>query len=143
MSEIEGYEEIRPEYVYLTIPAEYVCTYHKLLTYMADFGKDLINDCSAVCKGNNKSVITCWNMFQSAVACHSLGRTEEADLFIKYIDSQLAIIYGGNNETFATVGISDDGHLKAIVSCCDDIHFYVDAETGKLYQEYLNKKEGV
>ena len=47
-----------PEFVYMKIPAQYVCVYHKLLVMLADFGIDMLNDCSATCKGNNKNVIT-------------------------------------------------------------------------------------
>ena len=84
--------EIQAEYVYLTIPAKWVCVYHKLLMYMADYGKTIIDDCSAICKNSNKNILSCWNLFQSALACHTLGKNKEADLFIKYIEKQLAKI---------------------------------------------------
>ena len=35
--------KIFPEHLYLTIPANWVCTYHKLLIYMADFGKSIVD----------------------------------------------------------------------------------------------------
>ena len=141
MEEINGVVEITPEYAYLTIPREYVCIYHKLLVYLADFGKALLDDCSASCKGNNKTVIDCWNMFQSAIACKSLGRDEEAKLFIDYIDKQLTNIYKGTDkEKWAGtmyMPITPDGKLKAVVSCSPEVQFYVDGETGELYQKYL------
>lgn len=134
--------EINPEYLYLTIPAEYVCTYHKLLVYLADFGKKLLDDCSASCKGNNKTVIDCWNLFQSALAARSLGQERQANLFIDYINKQLDCIYrGSENEVYGgTVyfPITPDGKLKAVVSCSADSKFYVDTETGELYQHYLD-----
>lgn len=134
--------EINPEYLYLTIPSEYVCTYHKLLVYLADFGKKLLDDCSASCKGNNKTVIDCWNLFQSALAARSLGQERQANLFIDYINKQLDCIYrGSENEVYGgTVyfPITPDGKLKAIVSCSADSKFYVDTETGELYQHYLD-----
>lgn len=143
-SEFNNLVEINPEYVYLTIPSEYVCVYHKLLTYMADFGKPIIDDCSATCKGNGKNVLTCWNLFQSALACKSLGRVDEANFFVEYVNKQLDLIYNGTNKdvytTTAVMPISDDGRLKAIVTCGTDIRFFVDAETGRLYQEYLSNK---
>lgn len=46
--------EISPQYVYMTVPSKYVCVYHKLLVLMAQYGLDMLNDCSATCKGNNK-----------------------------------------------------------------------------------------
>ena len=36
--------------------------------------------------------------------------------------------------------ITEDGKLKAIASCDNEINFYVDAETGKLYQKYIEDK---
>lgn len=132
---------IEPEYVYLTIPSKYVCVYHKLLVFMADFGKRIIDDCNATCKGEGKNIIKCWNLFQSAVACYSLGKTEEADFLIKYITYQLDSIYKGTgditfNESFP-INIDEQGHLKAIVTCNSENNpiFTVDVETGKLYQE--------
>ena len=35
---------------------------------------------------------------------------------------------------------TDDGRLQAIVSCDNGIRFYVDYESGNLYQEYLEEK---
>lgn len=142
--EHDEFIEIHPEYVYLTIPAGWICIYHKLLAYMADFGKTIVDDCGAICKGNSKNIITCWNLFQSAVACHALKRDKEAEFFIDYIIKQLDNIYKGTGESVYTntvpIGITEDGKLKAIVSCDNGVHFYVDTETGKLYQEYLDDK---
>lgn len=139
------YVGIRPEYVYLTIPADWVCVYHKLLIYMADFGKTIVDDCSAICKGNSKNIITCWNLFQSALACRTLGREKEAEFFIDYIKKQLEFIYKGTDKTIykstVPLAVTEDGRLKAIVSCDNDTHFHVDAETGELYQQYLDDKE--
>lgn len=136
--------EIHPEYVYLTIPADYVCVYHKLLTYMADFGKTIVDDCNAICQGNSKNIITCWNLFQSAIACRTLGREKEAAFFIDYIKKQLNNIYKGTDNVVhnssVPLAITEDGKLKAMVSCGNDTHFYVDAETGQLYQEQLEGK---
>ena len=133
--------DIKPEFLYLTIPAEYVCIYHKLLVYLADFGKKLLDDCSAVCKGNNKTVVDCWNLFQSALACKSLGQDKQASLFIDYIDKQLNNIYRGEDrEVYNGTNyfpITPDGKLKALCSCGSEILFKVDLNTGELYEEYL------
>ena len=143
--EHNDYVEINPEYVYLTIPADWVCVYHKLLTYMADFGKTIVDDCNAICKGNSKNIITCWNLFQSAIACRTLGKEKEAEFFIDYIKKQLEFIYRGTDKTVhnssVPLAITEDGKLKAIVSCEDGTHFYVDAKTGELYQQYLDNKQ--
>lgn len=136
--------EIHPEHVYLTIPADWVCVYHKLLTYMTDFGKTIVDDCNAICKGNSKNIISCWNLFQSALACRTLGREKEANFFIDYIKKQLELIYKGTGQNVykntVPLAVTEDGKLKAIVSCDNGTHFYVDAETGKLYQQYIDDK---
>ena len=137
--------EIQPEFLYLTIPADYICTYHKLLVYLADFGKKLLDDCSAVCKGNNKTVIDCWNLFQSALACKSLGQDKQASLFIDYINKQLEQVYRGTDEKAFNGGnyypITPDGKLKALCSCQGEAKFMTDVETGQMYQEYLDNKD--
>ena len=125
--------DIKPEFLYLTIPAEYVCIYHKLLVYLADFGKKLLDDCSAVCKGNNKTVVDCWNLFQSALACKSIGQDKQASLFIDYIDKQLYNIYKGeDNKVYNGTNyypITPDGKLKALCSCGSEISFKDDPNT--------------
>lgn len=141
----ENLVEIKPEFLYLTIPADYVCTYHKLLVYLADFGKKLLDDCSATCKGNNKTVVDCWNLFQSALACRTLGQDKQASLFIDYINKQLDNIYRGEDKKAYNGShyfpITPDGKLKALCSCDDNPTFGVDIETGELYEEYLNSKD--
>ena len=131
-------QEVDVEYVYLTIPASYVCVYHKLLAYMADLGRAQIEDCNSTCKGNGKNIISCWNLFQSAIACHALGQDKEAEFFIDYIKTQLTNLYKGQDkEVFSNsvpLAITKDGKLKAAVSCGSNIKFYVDTETGKLLE---------
>lgn len=141
----ENLVEITPEFLYLTIPADYVCTYHKLLVYLADFGKKLLDDCSATCKGNNKTVIDCWNLFQSALACRTIGQDKQASLFIDYINKQLDNIYRGTDEKVFNGGnyypITPDGKLKALCSCKGEAKFMTDVETGQMYQVYLDNKD--
>ena len=136
--------EIEPEYVYMTIPAEYVCIYHKLLVYLSDFGIELLQDCQASCSAKNKTIIDCWNMFQSMIACYNLGLTDKAKVFKKYIEAQLDIYYKGSGKEVYNGGnvfpITTDGHLKSEVSCSNNTKFFVDVETGKLYQEYLDHR---
>lgn len=142
MADNVEYTQITPEYVYLTIPADYVCVYHKLLTYIADFGKNIIDDCSASCKGNVRQILNCWSLFQSAVACHALGKEEEATFFINYITTQLNNLYKGTGEEQYSVAfpvtISEDGILKAIVTCGEESTFSVDPDTGYLYEQYTS-----
>lgn len=140
-----NYVEINPEVVYLTIPSKWICVYHKLLSYIADFGKTMIDDCNAGCKGGSKNVMTCWNLFQSAVACHNIGEDKQAEFFIDYIKKQLNVIYRGTDKNIyhktAPIAITPDGKLKAIVSCDSETKFYVDAKTGQLYQEWFDEED--
>lgn len=78
-------------YVYLTVPLKYNCVYTKLLIMVSDLGIDLIKDCTSTCKGINRQVINCWNMFQAACAAYQLGEEKKADLLINYIIAQLPI----------------------------------------------------
>lgn len=136
------------EYLYLTIPAKYVCLYHKLLIYLSDFGLELLKDCQAGCHAKNKSIIDCWNMFQALCAAYTLGETEKADILYKYIEAQLELYYKNSGSTSEIyngkfVGrITEDGFLKAIVTCNSDKSgtFEVDAETGELYRKYIADK---
>lgn len=136
---------INPQYVYLTIPSEYVCLYHRLLIYMADFGKEIIDDCNIICNGGNKSIINCWNLFQSAIACKELGKDKEAEFFINYIELQLKNIYHDNRKDEYTsvfpVTIDKDGFLKAQVTCGNDVIFTVNEKTGELYEHSINNNK--
>lgn len=112
---------------------------------MADYGKTIIDDCNATCKGNGKQILNCWNLFQSAIANKELGNNKQADLFIDYINKQLDNIYRGtDNKSYCgafPVSIDDEGNLKAFVTCGNEIKFEVDSETGELYQKWLDKKD--
>ena len=81
------------QYVYATIPARYACLYHKLLILLSDYGVDMLNDCSATCKGSNKNIITCFNMFEAGVASWNLGLTKRAETIMKYINAEVNAIY--------------------------------------------------
>lgn len=72
-------------YKYLVIPEKYGCVYNKLLIKMSDFGVALLKDCGATCRGHNKQIMNCWNMFQAACCAHELGEIKKADLLIEYI----------------------------------------------------------
>lgn len=76
-------------YTYLDVPSKYNCVYKKLLIKLSDLGVDIIKDCTSTCKGINRQVINCWNMFQSACAAYTLGYWKQADLLINYINSSL------------------------------------------------------
>lgn len=147
MSELpDGTKKITPEYVYLTIPTEYVCVYHKLLSYIADFGKSIIDDCSFACKGDGRKIYNCWSLFQSACAAYTMDDKEKAKFYLDYVSKQLEQYYKGTTKEQYTGGyyypITPDGHLKALCSCNNtETNFYVDEKTGHLYQEWLETKD--
>lgn len=147
MSELpDGTKKITPEYVYLTIPAEYVCVYHKLLSYIADFGKSIIDDCSFACKGDGRKIYNCWSLFQSACAAYAVDDKEKAKFYLDYVTKQLEQYYKGTTKEQYTGGyyypITPDGHLKALCSCNNtETNFYVDEKTGHLYQEWLESND--
>lgn len=131
--------KIEPEYIYVTIPAEYICVYHKILMMMADFGEDLLKDCKASCTNRNTNIIECFNMFNAAVAARKLNKTKLAETIIKYIKSKINQIYR-NKAPYAgfVFPIDETGKLKAFVSCGEVPEFYMDEESAELY---LHKSE--
>lgn len=145
-SSASEYVEVDVDVVYMMIPKDYVCTYHKLLVYLSDFGENVIKDCKAICNSKNLYIIQCWNMFQSAIACYNLGLIDKANLFINYIEAQLNLLYRGTDNTEYCGGaifpITEDGKLTAEVSCLhNNVKFYVDEETKELYEEILSEKQ--
>ena len=78
-------------YIYLTVPEQYKCVYEKLLIKLSDLGIDIVKDCGATCRGINRNVINCWNMFQAACAAYTLGEEKKAHLLIHYINTQLQL----------------------------------------------------
>lgn len=126
--------EIQPEYVYVTIPAEYICVYHRILAMLADYGEDMLKDCKAACKDRNSGVIECFNMFNAAVAARKLNKLSLANTLIKYIKEKINMIYGGaDNSTSFVFPIDENGEIKAFVSCDEKVRFEVSQEDGMLY----------
>lgn len=131
--------QIEPQYVYVTIPAEYICIYHRILAMLADYGLEVIQDCKAKCSDKNNCIIECFNMFNSAVACYKLEKKKEANLIIKYIKAKLNQIYKGeDNSTSFVFPVDKNGKLKAIVSCGERPIFRVNIHTGELLEHKLN-----
>lgn len=130
--------EINPEYIYMTIPAEYVCIYHKILILMSEYGLDMLNDCQAGCTNQNKSIINCFNMFNAAVAARKLGQDKVAETIIKYVNSQLKLIYNNDITIPETVfQVDEHGYLKAIVSCGENPKFEIDINSGELFKKSI------
>lgn len=130
---------VEPEYVYMTIPAEYICVYHRILVMLADFGEEMLEDCKAACKDRNSSVIDCFNMFNAAVAARKLGKESLANTLILYVKSKINQIYKNNdNSTSFIYPIDEDGQLKAVVSCGKKPIFEISPEDGDLYEHIIN-----
>lgn len=130
--------EINPEYIYMTIPADYVCTYHKILILLSEYGVDMLNDCQAGCSNQNKSIINCFNMFNAAVAARKLGQDKTAETIMKYVNGQLNIIHNYNDiDTKIVFPVDENGYLKAIVSCGENPTFTIDPETGLLWEKSI------
>ena len=131
--------KIEPEYVYVSIPAEYVCIYHRILAMMSDFGEEMLKDCKASCTEKNSGAIECFNMFNAAVAARHLGETKKAELIINYIKAKINQIYRNvdNSESIGFVfPVDENGKLKAFVSCNDRPQFWVEDE--HLFKEDRN-----
>lgn len=128
----------QPEYVYVTIPAEYVCVYHKILAMLADFGEEMLKDCKASCTEKNSGVIECYNMFNAAVAARTLGQVKKATLIINYIKAKINQIYKKDSpETGFVFPVDEFGHIKAFVSCNDRPRFWINSEDGVLYKKAM------
>ena len=127
--------QIEPEYVYVTIPAEYICVYHRILAMLADYGEDMLKDCKASCTDRNSNVIDCFNMFNAAVAARKLGKDKLAETLIKYIKAKINQMYRGvDNSTGFVFPVDENGQLKAFVSCTERPMFYINPEDGELYE---------
>lgn len=126
---------IEPKYIYMTIPKEYVCVYHRILALLADYGEEMLKDCKAACKDRNSGVIECFNMFNSAVACHQLGKDKLAETLIKYVKAKLTQLYNGeDNSTSFVLPIDEQGLLKAYVSCGELPRFEINPDDMQLYK---------
>ena len=127
--------QVEPEYVYVTIPAEYICVYHRILAMLADYGEDMLKNCKASCTDRNSDVIDCFNMFNAAVAARKLGRDKLAETLIKYIKAKINQMYRGvDNSTSFVFPVDENGQLKAFVSCNERPMFYINPEDGELYE---------
>ena len=127
--------QVEPEYVYVTIPAEYICVYHRILAMLADYGEDMLKNCKASCTDRNSDVINCFNMFNAAVAARKLGRDKLAETLIKYIKAKInQMCRGVDNSTSFVFPVDENGQLKAFVSCNERPMFYINPEDGELYE---------
>ena len=127
--------QVEPEYVYITIPAEYICVYHRILAMLADYGEDMLKDCKASCTDRNSGAIECFNMFNAAIAARKLGKDKLAETLIKYIKAKINQIYkGADNSTSFVFPVDENGQLKAFVSCGERPRFEINPDDMHLYE---------
>lgn len=131
--------QIEPEYVYVTVPAEYICVYHRILAMLADYGEEMLKDCKASCTDRNSTVIECFNMFNAAVAARKLSKEKLAETLIKYIKAKINQIYHGHdNSTSFVFPVDETGRLKAFVSCGERPRFEINPDDMELYEHKFN-----
>lgn len=136
---MSDFKQIDLEYVYVTIPADYICVYHRILSLLADYGMEMLQDCKASCSDKNSGVIECFNMFNSAVAARKLGNAKLASLLINYVKAKLNQLYKNkDNSTSFVFPVDETGHLKAIVSCGERPKFEINPEDGALLEHKFN-----
>lgn len=109
------------KYSYLKIPLDYICIYNKLAYCLYSYGIDIIKDCSASCKTNNKNIIELWNLFQLAIVCFEKNEIDKANYFIDYIKSNLDKIYNSikipNYKGANNYYIDEEGNKHTCIVC--------------------------
>lgn len=142
----DGFDEepgvtLDPEVVYMTIPSLWVPIYRKLLLFIADYGKSILDDCSFGCKGNGSVIFNCWNLFQSACAAYAIEDFERATLFINYVSKQIDSITKSSTKTDDGVfryTITPDGAIRVDGTIVNDkVNFSATKSTYDNYQEWL------
>lgn len=84
---------LNAEYIYVTIPQDYLKVYLHIMAILADYGEEMLKDCKASCTDRNSGIIECFNMFNAAVAARNLGKDKLAKTLIKYVESMLDLNY--------------------------------------------------
>lgn len=128
-------EVIEPKYVYVAIPKEYICVYHRLLVMLADYGEEMLKDCKAACTDRNSGIVECFNMFNAAVAAYKLDNLKLASLIINYVKAKINQIYkNADNSTSFVFPVDDNGQIKAFVSCGETPVLRIDEKDMTLYK---------
>lgn len=79
------------EFVYLRVPVIYQTVFENLLSKMAVWGQELLDDCTASCSGNNKNILNAWNLFQAAITAYDYGNKVQSDKIVNFITTSLGI----------------------------------------------------
>lgn len=140
-------EILDAEYVYITIPKDYIHLYHRIMTLMADYGEAKLKDCTAECLRNNQLVINAFNVFNGAIGALHNHREKLAETLFKYVEATLDNLYKGLEEEPQFIYESDidgkviidiennkiiceDGEYPIGGGSTQDIHY--DSETNSL-----------
>ena len=122
------------EFIYVTIPKEYLCVYHKILVLLAEYGIDMLKDCKASCTDRNSNVIECFNMFNAAVAAHKLGQDSLANTLIVYVKAKIEQITNGKiDDTTFVFPIDENNEVRAFIECKDSVKIYVDESQSSIF----------
>lgn len=131
---------VEPEFVFMTIPADYIGIYQKILIMLADYGEHILKDCIANCDNKNVPVIECYNMFIAAMSARKLGKKEIAEQLIHTIKKKINSLYKGfENARTMVFPLDEHGDIKAFVTCGERPLFQINADQGKLYAHKYNK----
>ena len=134
----------RVKYVFVAIPREYVCVYHRILIMLADFGVDMIEDCKASCTSKSTSIIECFNTFNAAVAAYKLNQTSLANTLMNYVKTKINQIYrGDDNSPSFTFPVDENGEIQAVVSCDDPVRLFINPEDGDLFSQIFRTTGGI
>lgn len=130
--------QIKEEYLYTTIPKDYVYVYYSILTMLAELGEDMLKDCKATCKDRNSGIIECKNMFDAAIAARKLGNIKLADTIIKYLKAKINQILGTKNE-FVSYDFPVNGGdaIKYIVDTNNNPIIKIDDTNADAYRQNL------
>jgi hypothetical protein len=140
-------EILDAEYVYITIPKDYIHLYHRIMTLMADYGEAKLKDCTAECLRNNQLVINAFNVFNAAIGALNNHRETLAETLFKYVNATIDNLYKGLEEEPQFIYESDidgkviidiennkiiceDGEYSIGGEITQDIHY--DSETNSL-----------
>lgn len=130
--------QLGEEYLYTTIPKDYVYVYYSILTMLADLGEDMLKDCKATCKERNSGIIECKNMFDAAIAARALGNIKLADTIIKYLKAKINQILGTKNE-FVSYNFPVNGGdpIKYILDTNNNPIIKIDETNAESYKDNL------
>lgn len=131
------------QFVYVTIPKEYICVYHKILVMLADYGIDMLKDCKASCTERNSGVIECFNMFNAAVAAYKLGKDTLANTLITYVKAKIEQIYKGTVDTTFVFPLDENGDIRSFITCEDTAKFFIDPTNNELFANTFKDNGGI